>query len=108
MTDISSGVGKTSKQPQKKILGFLGAVKTVMQVIGWATLNAMEASLKGGTLAEIRQKQVNMHAKAIICLFFSSGPRVYIILILGKQKSQPDCKLLAKKQMRARCGGAHL
>lgn len=70
--------------------------------MGWAaTLNAVEASLKGDTLAEIRQKQVNTHAKAIIfVLFFSFGPRIYIILILGKQKGQPNCKLLAKKQMR--------
>lgn len=51
--------------------------------MGWATLHAVEASLKGGTLAEIGQKQVNMHAKAItflfyFVLFFSFGPRVYI------------------------------
>lgn len=37
--------------------------------MGWAILNAEEASLKGGTLAEIGQKQVNTHAKVII--FFS-------------------------------------
>lgn len=39
--------------------------------MGWAaTLNAVEASLKGGILTEIGQKQVNMHAKAIIFVLF--------------------------------------